>query len=138
MKVKEKIRLNIGDSLYNYQSFKGVFTYKVIGVRDYSDVVLFEIECQECSDHAKCKLLVSQIDNIKRFTYVSMIDEDEDNEQYYWHNHTEFFLTKNDCKKIAYVKVKEQKEKRIEELKEKLKQEQQSLAEIKSLIEGII
>ena len=135
MKKEKIIKLQINDELYNYQALKGIFTYIVRGVRDS---ILYEIECQECKDHANCRLLVSQIDNQKRFKYVSMINEDEDNEQYYWHSLDDFFISKNDCKKAAYQKAKEYKEKQIEELETKLKSAQENLIEIKLLIDGCV
>ena len=138
MKKEKIIKLQINDELYNYQALKGIFTYIVLGVRDYGDSILYEIECQECKDHANCRLLVSQIDNQKRFKYVSMINEDEDNEQYYWHSLDDFFISKNDCKKAAYQKAKEYKEKQIEELKTKLESAQENLIEIKLLIDGCV
>ena len=138
MKTDKIVKLQINDELYNYQALKGIFTYIVCGVRDYGDSVLYEIECQECRDHDNCRLLVSQIDNQKRFKYVSMINEDEENEQYYWHSTDDFFMTKNDCKKAAYQKAKEYKEKQIEELKTKLKSAQENLIEIKLLIDGCV
>ena len=79
-----------------------------------------------------------KIDNQKRFKYVSMINEDEENEQYYWHSTDDFFISKNDCKKAAYQKAKEYKEKQIEELKSKLKLAQENLIEIKLLIDGCV
>ena len=138
MKTDKIVKLQINDELYNYQALKGIFTYIVRVVRDYGDSILYEIECQECRDHAKCRLLVSQMDNQKRFKYVSMINEDEENEQYYWHSTGDFFMSKNDCKKAAYQKAKEYKEKQIEELKTKLKSAQENLIEIKLLIDGCI
>jgi hypothetical protein len=138
MKKEKIIKLKINDELYNYQALKGIFTYIVRGVRDYSDSVLYEIECQESKDHDNCRLLVSQLDNQKRFKYVSMINEDEEKEQYYWHSIDDFFISKNDCKKAAYQKAKEYKEKQIEELKAKLKSAQENLIEIKLLIDGCV
>ena len=138
MKTDKIVKLQINDELYNYQALKGIFTYIVRGVRDYGDSILYEIECQECRDHAKCRLLVSQMDNQKRFKYVSMINEDEENEQYYWHSTDDFFMSKNDCKKAAYQKAKEYKEKQIEELKTKLKSAQENIIEIKLLIDGCV
>lgn len=138
MKKENIIKLQINDMLYSYKALKGIFTYIVRDVRNYEGCVLYEIECQECKDRDNCRLLVSQLDNRKRFKYVSMINEDEENEQYYWHSFEEFFIMKNDCKKAAYQKAKEYKEKQIEELKTKLKLAEENLIEIKLLIDGCV
>lgn len=138
MKREKIIKLQINDKLYNYQSLKGIFTYIVIGVRDYGESVLYEVECQNCKDHDNCRLLVSQVDNEKRFRYVTMINEDEENEQYYWHSTGYFYISKNDCKKAAYQEAIKFKEKEIEELKTKLKIAQEHLIELKLLIDGCI
>jgi len=138
MKKVNIVKLQINDVLYNFNTTKKIFTYIVRGIRDYGDSILYEIECQECLNHDNCRLLVSQYDNDKRFKYVSMINEDEDDEQYYWHSLDDFFISKNDCEKAAYQKIKKYKETEIEELKTKLKSAQENLIELKLLIDGCV
>lgn len=136
---KEKIiKLNIGDDLFAYVAFKGIFNYKVIGIREYQSGNLYEIECQQCHDHENCIVLVSQHDNFPQFQYVSMVNEDEENEQYYWHSGQDYFISKNECKKQAYDKSIKSKKKEIEELENKLKERKQSLSELQSLVEVLI
>jgi len=138
MRKSKIINLNVGDELFNYQSFKGIFTYKIVGVREYENSRLYEIKCQECRDHAKCRVLVSQIDNLPQFQYVQMLNEDEENEQYYWHNNQVYFVSKNDCKKHAYNKAIEYHKKEIEKLENSLKKQKERLAEIQSLVDGVV
>lgn len=132
--AKEKLELNINDLLYKYVGFNGIFTYKVLGKREYSNIIQYEIECQDCRDHAKCRLLICQDDNYKRFKYICMIDEDEDIPQNYWHNDSElhFFLTKSECKKQKGQKILNDKKKEIEKQELRLKQLKDSLIEIEN------
>jgi hypothetical protein len=127
MKKNKIIELKIGDKLYSYVMLKGVFSYDVIGVREYVDVKLYEIECNMCSGHKQCKLLVSQNDNETSFKYISMIDEDENNEQYYWHSESSFFTTSKECKRKYLKKLIEEKKKDIEKTKELVKYKEEEL-----------
>ena len=99
MRPSNTIKLKLDDKLFKYVPFKGVFTYLVKEVRSYSDNEQYEIECQDCSDHTKCRLLVCQVDNSKTFQYVAILN-DEDEKQYYWHNDQDryFYQSKKECK----------------------------------------
>jgi len=138
MKAEKIIKLKIGDELFKYQPLKGIWSYIVLGVRDYGDSVLYEIECQACNDHEKCRILVAQNDNQKSFHYVSIVNDDEEHEQYYWHIQNEYYVSKNDCKRQAYKKEVEYKENRIKELEAQLKTVKDSLTELKLLIDGCV
>ena len=131
---KEKIELNIGDVLYKYVDTKGIFTYKVLGKREYEDNIQYEIECQDCRDHSKCRLLVNQNDYGKQFKYVCMLNEDEDTPQHYWHddNDLHYFLSKTECRKQKGKKILKNKNEEIEKLELKLKQLKDSLIEIEN------
>lgn len=132
MKKDKIVKLKLNDKLYSYRSLIGIFTYVVLGVRNYKDSVFYEVECEECKGHDRCRLLVSRVDNMDRFKYVSMVDEDEEDEQYYLHSTDEFFMSKNECKKAAYEAVKARKEEEIEQMKKDLKRAEDSLNEIKA------
>lgn len=135
MRKEKIIKLNIGDLLYNYQNTKsGLFKYKIIEIRESLDNIQYVIECQDCKDHPKCKILITQIDNLKQFRYVSMIDEDSENEQYYWHQDI-YFLNINDCKKYVYKKYISDYEKEIKDLEVLLNNKNKSLNDIKNLLE---
>lgn len=135
MRKEKIIKLNIGDLLYNYQNTKGgLFKYKIIEIRESLDNIQYVIECQDCKDHPNCKILITQIDNLKQFRYVSMIGEDSENEQYYWHQDI-YFLNINDCKKYVYKKYISDYEKEIKDLEVLLNNKNKSLNDIKNLLE---
>ena len=136
MKTSKIITLKIGDSLFAHVAMKGVFTYNVVGVRTYPETCAYEVECQSCSDHDKCRLLVVQVDNQSKFKYVCMLNDNEDNEQYYWHSENEYFTSMSECKNAAYKKAVDHKRKEITTLELKLEEARKSLAEIVSLIKG--
>lgn len=135
MKKENKIQLNIGDELYTYQPSKGIFVYKVISERNYEDVTLYEVECQNCKNHKPCRVLISQEDNRQRFQYVTMVLENDDDEQYYWHNSSYYFLSKKECKNYAYNNIIDNYKKEIERLKESIKQKEQKISELQMLME---
>lgn len=144
MKKENIISTNIGDILYKYVTLKGIFTYKVIGKREYKDNVQYEVECQQCRDHLPCHVLVTQVDNKPCFQYVSMVDEDEDYEQYYWNTSVNTFKTEYYFKSLKDCKIDLGKgnikniEKEIEELEEKLKKAKFKLTEQKALIDALL
>lgn len=138
--------MKIGTDLYRWVSAAGLFSYKVIGIREYKEEKQYEIECQTCSHGWKCVLLIAEDDD-KRLQYVRMVDEDEYHisEQKHFHTHCgEFHLNKSDAlieyykatlkwykteidKFKANVKSYEEKEKEIQNLiniQEEIKKEQ--------------
>lgn len=139
--MKEKvIKLEIGDKLYKYVSFKGIFTYIVIGIRKYKEGDQYEIECQECTDHEKCQILVIQRDNNLFFSYVRMLnnDDEDDTPQNYWHDTSDnhpFFTNKKECKENAGRQILDREYNEIKKLKEKIKATEDRIAELKIWIE---
>jgi hypothetical protein len=129
------LKLNIGDELYTHESGKGIFKYVVLGIREYDGATLYEVECQECRDHAKCRLLISQKDESTVFKYVSMINEDDEKPQYYWHSTAEYFLSRTQCIKDARIKAIAYHTKKAQELKDALDDRRKRIAELKALIE---
>lgn len=128
--MKNKINLKIDDKIYKYISTKGIFTYTVKGVRTYEDNEQYEVECQDCADHTKCRLLIIQNANSKTFQYVCMLN-DEDDSQYYWHNdEKKFYLDKKDCKKSEYEIILKKYKKEIEETEAKLERQNKQLLEL--------
>lgn len=77
----------------------GLFSYKVIGVREYKEERQYEVECQTCSHGWKCVLLIAEDDD-KKLRYIRMVDENEDHisSQKHFHTHCgEFHLNKSDA-----------------------------------------
>ena len=138
MRPSNTIKLKLDDKLFKYVPFKGVFTYLVKEVRSYSDNEQYEIECQDCSDHTKCRLLVCQVDNSKTFQYVAILN-DEDEKQYYWHNDQDryFYQSKKECKLNEGQNLLTKKEKEIKETKKKLEAQEKSLKELEVWINEI-
>lgn len=101
---KTKIDLKIGDKIYKYIWSKGAFTYEVFGVREYGNVTQYEVRCKDCNDHQPCELLVVQDGQYNRLNYVTMLNNDgeEDTDQSYYHNGTDvgskyFYLDRKQC-----------------------------------------
>ena len=98
--------MKIGTDLYRWVAMAGLFSYKVIGIREYKEERQYEIECQACSHGWKCILLIAEDDN-KKLQYIRMVDENEDHisSQKHFHTHCgEFHLNKSDAL-IEYYKT---------------------------------
>lgn len=140
MKAAEIIKLAMGDKLYKYVTFKGIFTYIVIGIRQYKEGDQYEIECQDCSDHPKCQLLVLQRDDQPFFSYVRMLnnDDEDDTPQHYWHDDSDkhpYFNDKKKCKTYAGKQILKREEDLIEKLRKDIKAVETRITEIKIWID---
>ena len=142
MRSNKIVRLNIGDTLYKYVSLRGIFKYIVIGIRSYKEYTEYEIQCKECKDHEDCELVVIQVDNQNKFQYVSMINnnKDDEKEQYYWHTtfnelRTEFYyLTEQECRIESIKSSISRQEKIVEENEKRLKESKEVLDKYKSFL----
>lgn len=82
-------KLKIGDKLYRHVVMSGVWEYVVIGLREYKDSTLYEVESQACTHGYKCVLLVAENEK-GQFKYVSLVNYDADDDQSYWHNDKQY------------------------------------------------
>ena len=128
--------MNIGTKLYRWITAAGLFSYEVVGKREYKDDVQYEVECQTCSHGWKCLLLVALDDN-KKLQYVKMINDDEDDikEQKHFHTHSgEFHLSKEDALIEYYKNTLKWYKDKINENKATLKSLEEKEKEIINLI----
>ena len=144
MKRQEVKKLNIGDILYHYVSFSGVLRYEVYGVNEYKDFIQYELRSLSCNHPGECRVLVAQDRDYKQekdpitFKYISMVDEDEEDEgRYVCFHKGNYFLTSQEAiidegnEKIA------KKEERINKLKERLEGEEKRLKELEDYVESV-
>lgn len=131
------MKLKIKQKLYKYSTIY-LMEYEVFGILQREDGEYYQIRCKTCKDHNFCEVLIKLNDNDK-FKYVSMLNENEDNKQYYWHTTDDdndyYCLTKKEALekvlnrniKLCEKQIKEKKkiiqniEKNIIEYKEQLK-----------------
>lgn len=124
--------MKIGDKLYKYE-FK-FLEYSVLDVikHESTKTVFYEIECDSCTHGTKCKVLVTKDDNLG-YRYVKMLNEDEYEKQYYWHNEGIYYSTKKECLTLAYKKSIADNAKKIEEYQKsitRLKEQTQKALDI--------
>lgn len=123
-------KLEIGDVLRRYVEGSGIWAYKVIGVRDYQDGTQYDIESQSCSHGWKCQLLVAPDDN-GMLSYVHMTNNDDEDNQSYWHTgEFHFFTSLEEAKREGY-------EYHRNRLKDDLKKAESNVSCIKKRIEEI-
>jgi hypothetical protein len=138
MKPEEVIKLKIGDMLYGYSPIKNdISTYVVCGIRDYGNAVLYEVECTNSDPKEYCRILVSQVDDAKKFQYVAMVDIDLDDEyghKYIWHEDEKYYLTIIDAKIAAYNHMLRHKKEKLELLKKQAKELEEGIDKLNMLI----
>ena len=137
-------KLDIGTTLYRYFPHvisPGIANYKVVGIREHVEGYHYEVECLNCKHGKNCIMLVVPDDD--KLIYVRLINEDEEDRQYFWHSDREnfFFLDSNKAK-IAKLesavrlakKEAEDAQKILENRKKQLDRLEESLDLVKELI----
>lgn len=132
------MELKLGQKLYKYSSFY-LMQYEVFGILEREDGKYYQIKCLSCKHGADCEVLIKLDDN-KKLKYVSMLNENEEDRQYYWHTteDKDFYCL---SKKEALEKVLERSirscEKEISDLKERIKNKEQNIIEYKEKLKGL-
>jgi len=143
MKPEKIIKLKIGDMLYGCAPMKNnISTYIVCGIRDYGNAVLYEIECTDSDPKEYCRILVSQVDDEKKFKYVAMVDIDLDDEygddeyghKYIWHEDEKYYLTITDARIAAYNHMLRHKKEKLELLKKQAKELEEDIDKLNMLL----
>lgn len=133
MKKSKAPKLSTGDSVFKYLGMNGVGNYKVIGKREYPDNIQYEVECQNCTHGYKCQVLIT-LDDHGQYKYVAMLNDDEDDSQYYWHNTGTFFLTSAEAKIAEGERwIREHKEK-LAKLEEQVQAKKKRIGELEVFI----
>jgi hypothetical protein len=136
MKKSQAKPLNIGDKVYKYLSLHGVMTYEVIGKREYRENIQYELQCKNCKHGYPCELLITLNDN-GRYVYVAMLNDDEEDPQYYFHIGEPFFLAKQEALiNKGEVHISEYKLE-INKLKTQLSEKEKALKELEVYVESL-
>ena len=135
MKIKDCV---IGTELFRYVDGAGVFRYIVDGIRSYGDSQQIEVECKTCSHGWQCRLLLAEDDKGRIFV-VHMLNNDEDDNQSYWHTNDGFFFVKTseEAKKQKIEKMVREAKESVVKCKEALKAAEDRLAQYNGLLEGV-
>lgn len=121
----------IGTKLYHYLTLRGVGAYEVIGID--GDFIL--AKSTACNNQNKpCIVKLNRVDGYKnRWKYVSMLqvcgsdtyedsEGNEVNNEYVWHNDSDYFERKADCKKWKGKEIINQNKEKIDKLKAEIKE----------------
>ena len=129
--------MNIGDKLYRRVEMSGIWEYEVFAVHDYGTVKQYSVRCAPCNHGWKCELLVAE-DNKGNFVYVSMLNNDEDNDQTYWHTNGPLFRkTKDEAKRDSYLVILRHRKEMLAKAQSALKQAEKDVAEMEILLEDL-
>lgn len=128
----------VGDLLWRYVQTRGVFKYRVHGVRVYENEIQLEVTCESCSHGWKCELLLSEGDHGK-LKYVRMLNNDEDNDQSYWHIDLEksfdFYDTEKEAKLSGVRYLISDAKEQVRKAEDLLKQRKEHLAKLQSVLD---
>jgi O6-methylguanine-DNA--protein-cysteine methyltransferase len=118
----EKIELKLGDSLYKYSSIN-LLIYTVFGIVQREEGKYYQVRCTSCNHGNKCEVLIKEDDRGK-LVYVSMLNEDEEDKQYYWHmtdQNSSYELTKKAALTNVINRNIEYNNNKIKELQDQIK-----------------
>ena len=125
--------LNIGDKLYKFL-LTGVAEYEVFGARNYAHSTHYEIRCKNCEHGYTCEVLIVPGEK-NTYSYVEMLNEVENDRQYYWHSDSPYFLTKEEALISYGLERLNNMSKEIEKTKSTLAQQQKQYVEMKAYVE---
>lgn len=132
------MNLKLNQKLYKYSSFY-LMEYEVFGILEREDGIYYQIRCESCRHGYKCEVLIKLDDN-KNYKYVSMLNEDEDDRQYYWHT-TEgqdfFCLTKRESLNKVLERSIKSLQKEISDLRDNISQKKERIIEYKEQLKGL-
>lgn len=126
--------LKIGDELFRYVEMSGIWKFIVKGVRQYESDFQYEIESQSCSHGWKCMLLIG-LNDYGKLTYISMLNNDDDDRQEYWHvGKFHFYPTAKEAKVEAHEHYLSEYKDKLRKAKESVSSIEKTIQEIKDLI----
>lgn len=128
------MELKIGDSMFRYISMSGIHKFTVIGVHQYETVCQYVVRDENCNHGWKCEMLITK-DSKGKYRYSSMVNDNDDDSQEYWHNDASFFYTTLDgCKSDHYKLLIREKKADIEKFQGIVKQKITALKELEDLL----
>lgn len=135
MKIED---CKIGTELFRYVDGGGIFRYVVDGIRQYNDELQLEVTCKTCSHGWQCRLLLAADDRGRIFV-VHMLNNDEDEDQSYWHSNDGYFFvgTSEEAKQQKIKRMVKSAEERVQKAMKELTDAERRLEEVKGLDEGV-
>jgi hypothetical protein len=131
--------LKLGDKLYR-RSRKGslgrLFTYIVTEKWESEKGVTYIVECENCTDHDTCIVRVKPVDN-DTFNYQCMLDDDDYQPQYYWHNQGAYYRTLEDADLNYYKDLFKTTLAEVEQKRNDIRNTEQRLDEISDKIKEL-
>jgi len=138
MKNNNTIELKLGQKLYKYSTIY-LMEYEVFGILEREDGKYYQIRCLSCQHGEQCEILI-KIDDNKKLKYVSILNENEESSQYYWHTTDDrdyYCLSKKEAMEKVFERNILHCEKNISELKEQIKNKEQSIIKYRELIKAL-
>lgn len=129
--------MKFGDSVFKYGGVGKFFEYKVVAITERPKIVFYEVECLAC-DHGseKCHVLITEDLDHKcgNYRYVSMVNDSDEERQYYWHNEGLYYKDKHKCLLAEFNRRLTSAEEEVKKAEENLKYRIKARDEIKEYI----
>ena len=138
MNPNKVIKLALGTILYSYTDFRNVVSFEVKEKREDKYGVSYVVEADTSCDYKGHWLIIAQMDNCKRFRYVSMYNDDSEfdgHHNYFMYDKAEYFLDKEECLKAMRNKWREWKQEEIDGLEKRLKTLKEEIANLDFIIQ---
>ena len=136
--MENTIEIQLGQELFKYATIH-FMKYKVVSILDREDGRYYQIRCLTCNHDRSCEILI-KLDDRKNLKYVSMLNDDEEDPQYYWHTTDDgdfYCLTKKQSLEKLYERAMKKVKKEICEHREEIKRKEQKLIKYKEILKGL-
>jgi hypothetical protein len=134
-----QVNIKLGQKLYKYSTLY-LMKYEVFGILEREEGVYYQIRCLSCTHSCPCEVLVKFNDNGK-LKYVSMLNDSEEDRQYYWHTDEGidfYYFSKKEALENLYKRKIELCEKKIKELENQIENNKESILKYNEQLKGLL
>jgi hypothetical protein len=133
------MEIKLGQRLYKYSSFY-LMEYEIFGILEREDGIYYQVRCLSCKHNNLCEVLIKFNDNGK-LKYVSMLNDCEEDKQYYWHTDEGkdfYYPSKKEALEKLYKRNIKLCEERIKELERQIQDRKESLLKYNEQLKGLL
>lgn len=137
-----KMEIKLGQKLYKYATFY-LMEYEVFGILQREEGEYYQVRCNSCKHGTKCEVLLKFNDQ-QKLIYVSMLNEDEEDKQYYWHVSSTisgaeeyYHFSKKDALTAVLGRAIKSEEESIKKFEENIKRCKETILKHQEYLKGI-
>jgi hypothetical protein len=134
-----EVNIKLGQKLYKYSTIH-LLKYEVFGILEREEGTYYQLRCLSCEHSYPCEVLVKFNDN-KKLKYVSILNDSEEDKQYYWHTDEGkdfYYSSKKEALENLYKRNIKLCEEKIKELENQIKNNKDSILKYNEQLKGLL